>query len=73
MRAVEGFLTTLGEDAELEGLLEEMRLAASWFVRPDGRITQFGDSNLEPVPEWVAEVTPQPSGGGPSSAPGSDS
>ena len=36
------------------GLREEMRAAAAWFVRPDGQMTQFGDSNLDPVPDWAA-------------------
>ena len=27
--------------------------AAAWFVKPDGEMTQFGDSNLEPVPDWA--------------------
>ena len=30
-----------------------MRAAAAWFVKPDGEMTQFGDSNLEPVPDWA--------------------
>ena len=55
IRAVEAFLAEQGGDEELGGLLLEMREAAAWFVRPDGEITQFGDSNLEPVPEWAGE------------------
>ena len=46
-------LNVLGSDAELEGLRDEMRAAAAWFVRPDGQLTQFGDSNLDPVPDWA--------------------
>ena len=36
-----------------------MKAAAAWFVRPDGLITQFGDSNLEPIPEWAAAEYPE--------------
>ena len=54
IRALEDFLRVHGPDAELEGLLVEMRAAAGWFVKPNGEITQFGDSNLEPIPDWAA-------------------
>ncbi len=55
--AVERFLTAYGADPELTDLLAEMRSAAAWFVKPKGRITQFGDSNLDSAPDWaVAEA-----------------
>jgi hypothetical protein len=54
IRSVEDFLRVLGRDAQLEEMLARMRSAAGWFVRPDGRITQFGDSNLERAPDWAA-------------------
>ncbi len=53
IRPLDSMLNVLGDDAELEGLRDEMRAAAAWFVRPDGQMTQFGDSNLEPVPDWA--------------------
>lgn len=57
IRPLESLIAVLGSDPELEGLLARMREAAAWFVKPDGELTQFGDSNLEPVPEWaLAEV-----------------
>jgi hypothetical protein len=52
LRPVEEFIELLGGDAELERLERQMKAAAAWFVEPDGEITQFGDSNLEPVPRW---------------------
>jgi hypothetical protein len=58
IRSVEDFSRVLGADATLERLLARMRTAAGWFVRPDGRITQFGDSNLYRAPDWAdAEVS----------------
>jgi hypothetical protein len=62
IRAVEGFLAAYGADEEIFGLLEEMRSAAGWFVKPDGEITQFGDSNLEPVPDWALDAATGASG-----------
>ncbi len=53
IRPLDSMLNVLGSDAELEGLREKMRAAAAWFVRPDGQMTQFGDSNLDPVPDWA--------------------
>ena len=58
IRPVESFVAALGGDAELEGLLARMKEAAGWFIRPDGLITQFGDSNLEPIPDWAAAEYP---------------
>ena len=58
VRPVESFVAELGGDAELEGLLARMKAAAAWFIRPDGLITQFGDSNLEPIPDWAAAEYP---------------
>ena len=48
-----------------------MRAAAAWFVRPDGQMTQFGDSNLEPGPGLGARARAR--GHAPSSAPASPS
>ena len=58
IRSLEDFLRVHGDDAELEGLLARMREAASWFVRPDGEIAQFGDSDLVPVPAWIGAEQP---------------
>jgi len=55
IRAVEDFLGAYGTDDELSGLLEEMRASAGWFVKPNGELTQFGDSDLGPVPAWALE------------------
>ncbi len=66
IRPVDSMINVLDGDAELEGLRDEMRAAAAWFVRPDGQMTQFGDSNLEPVPDWAQG---QGDGTGRSSAP----
>ena len=54
IRAVEDFLGAYGDDAELSGLLEQMDVAAGWFVKPNGELTQFGDSDLGPVPAWAS-------------------
>jgi Heparinase II/III-like protein/Heparinase II/III N-terminus len=53
IRSLESLIDVLGSDPELDGLLAQMHEAAAWFVKPDGELTQFGDSNLEPVPEWA--------------------
>ena len=53
IRPLDSMLNVLGSDDELTGLRDEMRVAGAWFVRPDGEMTQFGDSNLEPVPDWA--------------------
>jgi Heparinase II/III-like protein/Heparinase II/III N-terminus len=53
IRPLDSMLNVLGSDDELTGLRDEMRAAGAWFVRPDGEMTQFGDSNLEPVPDWA--------------------
>jgi Heparinase II/III-like protein/Heparinase II/III N-terminus len=62
IRAVERMLDVHGADAELSELLAEMRAAASWLVRPDGELAQFGDSNLEPVPDWALAEASETSG-----------
>jgi hypothetical protein len=53
IRPLDSMLNVLGGDEELAALRDEMQVAAAWFVRPDGEMTQFGDSNLEPVPDWA--------------------
>ena len=53
IRALERMIADYGPDAELDALLAEMRTAASWLVKPDGEMTQFGDSDREQVPEWA--------------------
>jgi hypothetical protein len=53
IRALERLLAEFSDDPELERLLAEMRDAAGWMVRPDGEVTQFGESHKEAVPEWV--------------------
>jgi hypothetical protein len=58
IRPLDDMLNVLGSDAELTGLRDEMRAAAAWFVKPDGEMTQFGDSNLEPVPDWALGQAP---------------
>jgi Heparinase II/III-like protein/Heparinase II/III N-terminus len=55
IRALEEYMSVLGDDPELAELLAGMQAAAGWFVKPDGQITQFGDSNIEPVPSSIAE------------------
>ncbi len=45
----------IGRD-ELSPLLDRMRQAAPWFVMPDGKYPQLGDTNLGPAPAWVARV-----------------
>lgn len=52
IRPAEEMEAAVGGDAGLEATIERMREAASWMVRPDGEMVQFGDSNLEPVPGW---------------------
>jgi len=53
IRPLDSMLAVLGPDPELIDLRDRMRAAAAWFVKPDGQMTQFGDSNLEPVPDWA--------------------
>jgi hypothetical protein len=54
IRPAERMAAAIGGDERLEAMLERMRQAAAWMVRPDGEMIQFGDSNLEPVPPWGA-------------------
>ena len=58
IRPLDSMLAVLGPDPELTELRDRMRAAAAWFVRPDGQMTQFGDSNLEPVPAWAQGQAP---------------
>jgi len=51
--AVENYLAAYGPDPELSDLLAQMKSAAAWFVKPNGEITQFGDSNLDQAPDWA--------------------
>ena len=53
IRPLDALINVVGADADLVALRDEMRAGAAWFVRPDGQLTQFGDSNLEPVPDWA--------------------
>ena len=53
IRPLDSLINVLDDDAELVALRDEMRAGAAWLVRPDGQLTQFGDSNLEPVPDWA--------------------
>lgn len=52
LRPAERMAAAGGGDERLEAMIERMREAAAWMVRPDGEMIQFGDSNLEPVPPW---------------------
>lgn len=36
------------------GFLERMREATGWFVMPDGRLAQIGDTDLKDAPAWAA-------------------
>lgn len=51
--AIEDLLRVIGSDEKLERALGRMRGQAGWFSRPDGVITQFGDSSQRPTPEWA--------------------
>ena len=53
IRALERMIADYGDDPELTALLGEMRSAAGWFIKPDGQMTQFGDSDREPIPDWA--------------------
>jgi hypothetical protein len=57
IRALERMLADYGADPDLEGLLAELRNAGAWLVKPDGEMTQFGDSDREQVPEWAPPLT----------------
>lgn len=58
IRALERMIAEYGADPELDALLAEMRTSAGWLVKPSGEMTQFGDSDLEQVPDWaLAEDT----------------
>ena len=57
IKSVEDLLRLVGTDATLERILDRMREAAAWFVRPDGVIAQFGDSSQGPAPEWALVAT----------------
>lgn len=43
-------------DAELQQTLERMRAAAPWFVQPNGRLPQLGDTYDDPAPPWAIEA-----------------
>lgn len=62
VRPLEDFLLDFGADPELDGVLAEMKAASAWFLRPDGEMTQFGDSNLERVPDWATTAATDLSG-----------
>jgi Heparinase II/III-like protein len=62
IRPLESLIDVLGSETELEELLVQMQTAARWFVKPNGELTQFGDSNLEPVPEWARTGADEASG-----------
>jgi len=47
---------------ELGGLHSKMVAAAPWFVMPDGRYPQFGDTNLSRAPQWVMDIEDQHTG-----------
>ena len=57
IRALERMLANYGPDPELDSLLAELRNAAAWLVKPDGEMTQFGDSDREKVPDWAPPLT----------------
>ena len=46
-------LNVLGSDAELDGAARKDARCRRLVRAPDGQMTQFGDSNLEPVPDWA--------------------
>lgn len=48
-------LAGFADEPRLDRLVARMRAAAAWLVMPDGEMTQFGSSNLEPVPRWTLE------------------
>lgn len=48
-------LAGYADDSELDELVERMREAAAWLVMPDSDVTQFGSSNLVPVPDWALQ------------------
>ena len=48
-------------DAGLLDLVARMRANAPWFVHPDGKFLQLGDTDLTQAPAWVAEQ-PRPEG-----------
>ncbi len=56
--AIDDFLAAYGTDPELIGLRNQMRAAALWFVEPDGRLTQFGDTDIAPIPHWAENGLP---------------
>ncbi len=58
IRPLDAMLSVLGPDPELAELRDRMRAAASWFVKPNGETTQFGDSNSDPVPDWAQGAPP---------------
>jgi hypothetical protein len=60
--ALERYLAAYGPDPELVDLLAQMKSAAAWFVKPNGELTQFGDSNLDPAPDWARSEADRLSG-----------
>jgi hypothetical protein len=63
--ALADFLAAHGPDPELTDLLAQMKTAAAWFVKPDGELTKFGDSNLDPAPDWAPAALRRPPPPGP--------
>ncbi len=43
------------DDDGLTELLDKMTAAASWLVMPDGRVPQFGDTDLGPAVGWAVD------------------
>lgn len=53
LAGVENFLGIVGRDPPLAALDRQMRRAAGWFVQPDRRISQLGDSYQLDPPGWA--------------------
>jgi hypothetical protein len=47
------FLELGGGNARIRNLLARLGRAGAWFVQPDGRLAQIGDTNLEAAPRQV--------------------
>ncbi len=45
------FLELGGGNERIRHLLQRLSRAGAWFVQPDGRLAQIGDTNLEPAPD----------------------
>lgn len=56
MRVARRFGELGGGGGRIRGQLRRLGRAGAWFVAPDGRLAQLGDTDLEPAPKRVSRL-----------------